>query len=111
VRNYRAEKSHFLPDDFTDMESLQDIFEEISNGEADLTPAGKAFLEQYYGLTALAQDLHAQGWWINKPNMTTQEIEAWLKDIVPMEISNFISDARGYPPEGKGLPDSFLPPK
>jgi hypothetical protein len=86
IRLYKSSKQEFRVNDFLDPQALSIILEEITTGESDITPAGKAFLEQYYGNEELT------------------------RNMVPMETLRFIEESKGNIQPGQGLREELLPP-
>jgi hypothetical protein len=112
IRNYKAEKTEFFTDDFLNIPDLEDFLEEIHTGESDITPAGKSFLQHYYGFDTLADLLSERdSLSLNKEASTSEAIKSWLENIKPMEIFAFIEESRGHTVEGLPLRADLLPPE
>ena len=113
VRNYKHEQSEFFVKDFTDLDLLEPILNEMFTGESDISPAGKRFLEEYYGIGNLAEllfrreNIKEMGW--SFPSI--QEIEEHINNIVPMEAIMFIETARGNISDDSELREDLMPPK
>jgi hypothetical protein len=93
IRNYKHPKREFFIDDFEDITKLDEVLGEIFVCESDITPAGKSFLNDYYGFEALAETLSMTGGLDNV--LDPAKIRIMLEELVPMEISRFIGEARG----------------
>lgn len=113
IRNYAHEKGEFFVPDFLNVEELDYFLGEVTTGESDISPAGKVFLEKYYGLEQLAKRLfekkgmfHGEGYFKSEAEMVS-----WFKEVVPMEAMTFIETARGNIEEGDTLREDLLPPK
>jgi hypothetical protein len=112
VRNYRSEKHEFLVTDFLDLRTLQLFLTEVSTGESDITPAGKTFLDRYYGFEAVAFEFSSKGdFALGSEASTFEEILEWLKALQPMHTVTFIEEARGNLKPGASLRQDFLPPE
>lgn len=112
VRNYQSDKKHFTVDDFTDMKSLGIVLDEVDTGESDITPAGKSFIEKYYGFAGLAKILVTQNVLTEAiKDLSFQELILWLKSLEPMFTINFIETVRGNVKKGQKLREDLLPPK
>lgn len=114
VRNYRDKngKQEFTVDDFAKLEDLACILDEIFTGESDITPAGKSFLEKYYGFNELAKSLFDSN--LLSERSATEKMEdlrGWLETLEPMETIKFIEEARGNLKGGEKLPEDLLPPE
>ncbi len=109
IRNYPSAKCEFSVDDFLDFKVLEDFLQEVSTGESDVTPAGKAFLERFYGFAELASRL-SNTFRKDAGLSTAEEVQAWLESLVPMEIIRFIEGARGNVKAGSRLREDLLPP-
>ena len=98
IRNYNSDKKEFGVADFQDLTQLKKIISEILTGESDITPAGKMFLQTYYGFDKLS-------------NMFNSEFsKEWLEGIVPMETIAFIEECRGNNVSNNNLREVLLPP-
>lgn len=112
LRNYRSSKKEFATDDFVNLEVLESFLEEVFNGESDLTPAGKSFLEKYFGFDELADLLVKRGKFSISHQCSQQaEISSWLKKTIPMEIMRFIEKSRGNITDDTTLRHDLLPPE
>lgn len=113
IRNYKSDKREFNTTDFLDFKVLVDYLWELDTGECDITPAGKSFIENYYGFDELAKKLATHGYDLPPENTVTnqQTFTAWLKSLVPMETITFIEQARGNIGESTKLRDDLLPPE
>lgn len=112
VRNYKAEKKEFYVGDFTQSDTLDLFLNEVLTGESDITPAGKAFVERYYGFAKLAMDLAERATLIEFAERTTSdELHTWLKNLQPMETISFIEQARGRISARATLNADLLPPE
>lgn len=95
IRLYKdkAGKQKFFLDDFLDKFILTEFLAELLTDECDLTPEGKKFLEDRYGFDELGRMMvgkaHLVGEWD-----TPEGIAKLLKGKKPMEISEFIQEAR-----------------
>lgn len=107
IQNYSSVK--FIVDDFMSLDVLEHFLKEVVTGESDITPAGKAFIEQYYGFTELASRLTSE-FRIDSGLSTTGEVRAWLEKLVPMESMRFVEEARGNIKAGATLRNDLLPP-
>lgn len=113
IRNYKSDKDEFFVDDFINLDSLEEILMEVDTGESDLTPAGKKFLEDYYGFEELASLLSVRKKYQSmfRNPMSKEEIKSRLENWVPMEIATFIQQAQGNLSESVKLRDDLLPPE
>lgn len=112
VRNYKSNKEVFLVSDFLDEKTLDMFLDEVYSGESDLSPAGKCFIENYFGFKNLATSVSNRN-----PSFLSERspnnivmIENWLKDLLPMQISKFVGEARGELEKDAKLRDELLPP-
>jgi hypothetical protein len=80
------------------------------NGESDMTPAGKSFIEQYYGFENLAERLALDGFVLSQVPSPSQEICKWLRDLEPMATIRFIEESRGRIGPNASVRDDLLPP-
>ena len=112
IRNYKADKKDFNTDDFLDFETLVDFLWEVYTGESDITPAGKSFLENYFGFDELAKELADKDYNLPPENTETnqQTIAAWLRSLDPMQTVIFIEQARGNINDDVKLREDLLPP-
>jgi hypothetical protein len=111
VRNYKSEKKEFLVGDFCEPAILKKFLLEVSTGESDMTPAGKAFLDKYYGFEALALEIAKPGdFALDRRPSTSKEILEWLYGIEPMRTISFIEEARGNIKPETRLRADLLPP-
>lgn len=112
IRNYKSDKNEFTVDDFIDLKVLGKILDEIDTGESDITPAGKVFLKKYYGNKGLANKLVMQKVLTESiKGFSSDELMAWLDNLVPMETISFIETSRGNIKQGQRLREDLLPPK
>ena len=113
VRNYEAHKKEFSVDDFLDYKTLVEFLWEVDTGESDITPAGKSFIEQYFGTDNLAKELSDKGYDLPPDNIETnqQTIAEWLKSLQTMQTATFIQEATGNIQKGAKLKEDLLPPK
>jgi hypothetical protein len=113
VRNYASNQTEFRIDDFKDISKLDSILGEVSTAESDITPAGKAFIQQYYKMDELAKKLFNEG---NKHLFheigaeSSNDIKEWLLAVKPMESVTFIEQARGKIERDEPLREDLLPP-
>lgn len=111
IRNYKSDKKHFTVDDFTDLKTLGKILDEIDTSESDITPAGKAFIRNYYGVQGLASLLITQDILTEAiKDLSFEELTKWLETVEPMFTINFIETARGNVKKGETLREDLLPP-
>jgi len=112
VRNYKSEKKQFDVADFVQNDTLDLFLNEVLTGESDITPAGKTFIERYYGFARLAIDLAERATLIEFAKRAgSDELYGWLKNIQPMETILFIEQARGRIGPGATLNADLLPPE
>jgi hypothetical protein len=113
VRNYKAEKKEFYVRDLTQNETLDLFLNEVLTGESDITPAGKSFIERYYGFARLATDLAERATlrWFSRERATSDKLYTWLKNLEPMKTISFIEQARGRLSAGATLKPDLLPPE
>jgi hypothetical protein len=113
VRNYKAEKKNFYVGDLIQNETLDRFLNEVRTGESDITPAGKAFIERYYGYEKLAMDLAERATLreFGRERATSDELHTWLKALEPMKTVSFIEQARGRISAGATLKPDLLPPE
>lgn len=114
VRNYASEQKKFMVSDFIDLTKLDRVLGEVSTGESDITPAGKAFVYNYYDLGELAEKLFNENnkYLFNEISAKSpKDIKEWLLDLEPMVAIAFIEEVRGNI-TGKGtLKGELLPPE
>ncbi len=101
-RNYRAEKSEFLKEDFENPRTLQIFLNEMSTGESDITEMGKTFLLEKMRSSDLAQLVADLGGVGEDGAFSAQEIEELVRRECPHDTAGFISDARRAYEEQKG---------
>lgn len=111
IRNYKHPKNEFFLDDFLKLKILDDFLAEVDSGESDITPAGKAFLETYYGMDQLVLLLTDSIPTESNRNHYKEYIAKVLKYLSPMETKTFIEKARGNIGENFTLREDLLPPK
>jgi hypothetical protein len=114
VRNYSSDKKEFFVEDFINDKILDDFLDEVDTGESDITPAGKAFIENYFGFGNLARALLIRNkFFLSKKYVPERlnEVKSWIENLVPMETITFIEKARGNIKEGDSLREDLLPPK
>ncbi len=113
VRNYAHEKSEFFVPDFLNIDELDHFLGQVTNGESDISPAGKVFLEKYYGLEQLAKLLFNMKGNFYREGFFKSEVEMirWLKEVTPMGAITFIETSRGNINDGTTLREDLLPPK
>ena len=113
IRNYKSGKKDFGTTDFLDNNILADFLAEVQTGESDITPAGKSFLEVYYGFDSMSKILSKNTAFINanKNFSDVESIKKWLENITPMETFFFIEKARGNLKQEQTLREDLLPPK
>lgn len=111
IRNYKSMKKEFFVNDFLELQKLEDFLEEVSTGESDITPAGKLFLEKYYGLEKLSTSLVRRGKFTlySRPS-TFEEFHVWLEELQPMATISFIEKAKGNFRNVATLRSDLLPP-
>lgn len=91
VRNYKSDKQEFTTEDFIELKILGIILDEIDAGESDITPAGKLFIEQYYGFSNLANLMVSQNILAEAVgDLSVDELALWLERLEPMETNKFI---------------------
>lgn len=111
IRNYKSDKKHFTVDDFIDLNILGKVLDEVDTGESDITPAGKSFIEKYYGFEGLAKILFKQNVLTEAiKELSFEELISWLGSLEPMSTINFIETARGNVKKGQALRKDLLPP-
>src|SRR5262245_16852403 len=111
VRLYKSDKKQFFVSDFLEMGVLKDFLTEVSTGESDITPAGKVFLDKYYGFDDLAADIALEGdFALTRELSTAEEMLEWLKNLEPLQTITFIEEARGNIKPGARLRTDLLPP-
>lgn len=111
VRNYRSDKQEFKISDLTDPEILVEFIVETFTGESDITPAGKAFLEEYYDFKELAATLHENHKFLKTHgHVPLNELQGRLASLIPMETSRFVEEVKGTIQEGATLREDLLPP-
>jgi len=114
IRLYHHKKHEFFVDDFINLEELDYLLSEVSCGESDLTPAGKAFINEYYGFTQLSSkifDLKDSKLLREDASLkTSEDVEKWLIQIEPMDTLTFIEHARGNIDKDSKLRDDLMPP-
>jgi|SRR6185436_6660303 len=110
VRNYRQAKSVFTVSDFADRATLADFLEEVRTCESDITPAGKSFLERYYGFEQAAAVI-SEGRPAADPLSIQAKAVQWLIELEPMATSRFIGEASGKIQPGAALRPELLPPE
>lgn len=109
IRNYKSSKNEFFIDDFLDLKFLDSFIGEASNGESDITPAGKSFIEVYYGLTNLAEIILVSEY--RNQEQYRDRLEQDVKCLeYPMETITFIEQARGNLRKDFSLREDLLPP-
>jgi hypothetical protein len=112
IRNYQSDKIHFNVADFINLKILGRVLDEVDTGESDITPAGKSFIEKYYGFTGLAKILVKQNVLTEAiKDLSFEELISWLESLNPMFTINFIETARGNVKKGQKLREDLLPPK
>lgn len=112
IRNYESDKKHFTVADFIDLKLLGKVLDEVDTGESDITPAGKAFIEKYYGFAGLAKLLVVQNVLTEAiKDLSYEELISWLESLEPMFTINFIETARGNVKKGQSLGEDLLPPE
>lgn len=112
VRNYESDKEEFAVDDFIVLENLEEVLDEIDTGESDITPAGKSFLEKYYGFDKLSDLLSSRNKLLESiGEFSVNDLRSWLENLEPMVTATFIAKSRGIITEGQLLREEFLPPK
>lgn len=112
IRNYVHEKSEFFVPDFLDIAELDYFLGEVTTGESDISPAGKVFLEKYYGFEQIAKQLFEKKGAFYSEGCFKSEAEMinWFKEVVPMEAMTFIETARGNIDGESTLREDLLPP-
>jgi hypothetical protein len=113
VRLYKSDKQELLVDDFMVIDVLDEFLAEVSASECDITPAGKSFLERYFGLERVAQMMAQRKAEFSREmgERSVDDIRRWLADLRPMEVATFIEEARGNLKEGATLRSDLLPPE
>lgn len=112
IRNYKSDKKEFLVDDFTDIGVLEKILEEIDTGESDITPAGKSFLEEYFGFDKLASILLERKIFLTSPNPSSlRGLVSWFETLEPMNTITFIEKSKDNISDEQSLREDLLPPK
>jgi hypothetical protein len=61
IRAEKGDRKEFKLQDFRNVDTLETFLAEVSAGESVITPAGKSFLEAYFGMRTLAELLHKRG--------------------------------------------------
>jgi hypothetical protein len=111
IRNYRSAKQEFFVADFLNVEVLEPFLQEVLDCESDMTPAGKSFIEKYYGFENLAERLALRGVFAPTEGPSpSQEICEWLRDLEPMATIRFIEEGRGRIRPNASVRDDLLPP-
>ena len=111
IRNYKSDKKEFVVSDLLDTDVLRDFLDEVSTGESDITPAGKVFLNKYFGFKELASRISCNGnFALREHPATAEEISKWLEELKPMETMTFIEEARGNIQPGAAVRSDLLPP-
>lgn len=110
IRNYNHSKNEFFVSDFEDLEILEEFLDELDTGESDITPAGKKFLELFYGYKELGSVLAQRGNLKEFTVTSPEEFDIWLSHKEPMEIMRFIETARGNIDENSTLREELMPP-
>lgn len=113
VRNYASEQRVFGVQDFVNTTTLETVLEEVSDGESDITPAGKAFLDQYFGIENVAQMMLERGFLDKSTADSVPLVAEWLRALEPMEVVSFVERARSedvLQGESIVLQEKFLPP-
>src|SRR4051812_31251257 len=112
IRNYKSDKKELIVADLIDQKMLAEFVVEVLTGGSDFTPAGKVFLEKFYGFKELAASL-LDNVDFNKTHshVSQSELEEWLKGLNPMEVITFIEESKGTIKEGVSVRDDLLPPK
>lgn len=123
IRNYEAAKDKFYTNDFINFNTLYDFIWEVSEGESDFTPAGIAFLNEYYGFQNLAERYRQSGKQLPPHGGGKSEKERinnfvkYMNSIVPMETAFFIAESQfiegenSVKPSLDSLDDRLQPPK
>lgn len=111
IRNYKHSKKEFFMEDFLNLKSLDGFLEEVGTGECDITPAGKAFLEKYYGLGELANLLANEIPTEDNRAKYKEDITRVLKYLEPMQTMSFVEQARGNISKDFTFREDLLPPK
>lgn len=112
VQNYKsAKKGEFFVSDLLSVDTLIYFLIEVFTGESDITPAGKSFLEKYYGWDAVARMLLQSPEYLRSYLLHSfEEVQSRLVDLEPMEVRKFIEEARGNIKPGAPLKRDLLPP-
>ena len=112
IRNYKSSKKEFSLSDLTNPPILGDFIVETLTGESDITPAGKSFLEKYYGFKNLAADLlKNEIFKKTHSHVPPEELQKWLEGLVPMEITRFVEESKGTITENATVRSDLLPPE
>lgn len=113
VRNYADDQQEFFVVDFEDKDQLDKVLGEVATGESDITPAGKDFLDTFYGFDALAAALFAKRGFMRAElgAQTPEGIAMWLREIEPMAARSLIENASGMIDSEEPLRDDLLPPR
>lgn len=75
----RNESKYFVKE-FIDFDDLKYVLGEVNDHEADLTKEGFNFLEEYYGINNLAEELYKGDWYQQEYN-STQKILEWFEHL------------------------------
>lgn len=123
LRNYETEKDKFYTIDFINFNTLYGFIWEVSEGESDFTPAGIAFLNEYYNFQNLAEQYRQSGRQLpphgggKSEKERVNEFVKYMNSIAPMETTLFIADSQfienenNVKPSLDNLDDRLQPPK
>lgn len=124
IRNYEAEKDEFHLADFINRDELYDFLWEVSTGESDFTPAGIAFVKEYFDLEQLGHEYRREKKQLPPNGAGKTDAERvrkfvdYINKLEPMEGALFIAQSQYKDKSGKedmptldSLNDKFLPPK
>ena len=92
IRLYKAEEQKYFVEDFKNIKILQEYLNEVCNSESDLTPIGKRFLEEYYGLDKLGKLLADHGGIDDGTISSADEIVKRISNIIPLDTHDFINE-------------------
>lgn len=124
VRNYEADKGEFYVADFINRDELYDFLWEVSTHESDFTPAGIAFMKEYFDLEQLGYEYTQEKKQLPPSGRGETDTERvrhfidYINKLQPMETTLVIAQSQ-HQDEGRKqamstpgrLNDTLLPPK